>query len=67
MLRRQVTDPNDFVQLEPWAVPCGTDWMKEHESRWQGAVLHFREVYCQVGCRGAGVGLCPCAGDRADG
>ncbi|CAE7925412.1 unnamed protein product [Symbiodinium necroappetens] len=40
----QVTDPNDFVQLEPWAVPCGTDWMKEHESRWQGYSFYTGEL-----------------------
>ena len=33
---RQVSNPNDFVQLEPWAVPCGTDWMKQNENKWQG-------------------------------
>ncbi|CAE7461882.1 unnamed protein product, partial [Symbiodinium sp. CCMP2592] len=40
----QVTDPNDFVQLEPWAVPCGTDWMKEHESKWQGYSFYTGEL-----------------------
>jgi len=40
----QVSDPNDFVQLEPWAVPCGTDWMKEHESKWQGYSFYTGEL-----------------------
>ena len=24
----QVTGEDDFLQLEPWAVPCGNQWMK---------------------------------------
>ena len=32
----QVQDPNDFVPLEPWAVPCGNAWMKDNADKWQG-------------------------------
>lgn len=32
----QVHDENDFVELKPWAVPCGTKWMKRNWDKWQG-------------------------------
>jgi len=32
----QVQNPNDFVPLEPWAVPCGNAWMKDNADKWQG-------------------------------
>eukprot|EP00439_Symbiodinium_sp_Y106_P067180 s1551_g11.t1 len=25
-----------FIKLEPWAVPCGNQWMKDHWDKWQG-------------------------------
>eukprot|EP00439_Symbiodinium_sp_Y106_P076497 s1162_g15.t1 len=27
---------DDFIKLEPWAVPCGNQWMKDHWDKWQG-------------------------------
>ncbi|CAE7868826.1 unnamed protein product, partial [Symbiodinium necroappetens] len=27
---------DDFVQLEPWAVPCDNTWMKDNWNKWQG-------------------------------
>ena len=24
------------MALEPWAVPCGNDWMKRNWNKWQG-------------------------------
>ena len=32
----QAQTKDDFVQLEPWAVPCGNQWMKDHWDKWQG-------------------------------
>ncbi|CAE7876368.1 P4H4 [Symbiodinium necroappetens] len=32
----QAQAKDDFVQLEPWAVPCGNQWMKDHWDKWQG-------------------------------
>ena len=36
VLWTQVQNPNDFVPLEPWAVPCGNAWMKDNADKWQG-------------------------------
>jgi len=32
----QVSNEDDFLALEPYAVPCGNNWMKDHWDRWQG-------------------------------
>ncbi|CAE7242733.1 unnamed protein product [Symbiodinium sp. CCMP2592] len=32
----QVGNQGDFLQLEPWAVPCDNAWMKDNCSKWQG-------------------------------
>jgi len=32
----QVENADDFVELKPWAVPCGTKWMKRNWDKWQG-------------------------------
>ncbi|CAE7746647.1 unnamed protein product [Symbiodinium sp. CCMP2456] len=32
----QVQHQSDFVQLEPWAVPCDPTWMKDNWDKWQG-------------------------------
>ncbi|CAE7725901.1 unnamed protein product [Symbiodinium necroappetens] len=32
----QAETKDDFVKLEPWAVPCGNTWMKDHWDKWQG-------------------------------
>ena len=36
----QVGDQNDFLQLEPWAVPCDNAWMKDNWNRWQGYTFY---------------------------
>jgi len=33
----------DFVQLEPWAVPCDNTWMKENWNKWQGYSFYTGE------------------------
>ncbi|CAE7263000.1 unnamed protein product, partial [Symbiodinium sp. KB8] len=32
----QAETKDDFIKLEPWAVPCGNQWMKDHWDKWQG-------------------------------
>ena len=32
----QAETEDDFVKLEPWAVPCGAEWIKDHWDKWQG-------------------------------
>ena len=32
----QVYNKDDFLQLEPWAVPCDNAWMKDNVNKWQG-------------------------------
>ncbi|CAE7450874.1 carA2 [Symbiodinium pilosum] len=32
----QVGDYGDFIQLEPWAVPCDNEWMQENPDKWEG-------------------------------
>ena len=32
----QSAKKEDFVKLEPWAVPCDNAWMKENWDKWQG-------------------------------
>ncbi|CAE7797201.1 unnamed protein product [Symbiodinium sp. CCMP2592] len=39
----QVQDEGDFVALEPWAVPCGNDWMKKNWDKWQGYAFYTSE------------------------
>ncbi|CAE7451379.1 pol [Symbiodinium sp. CCMP2456] len=34
----------DFVQLEPWAVPCDNTWMKENWNKWQGYSFYTSEL-----------------------
>ncbi|CAE7320390.1 unnamed protein product [Symbiodinium sp. CCMP2592] len=34
----------DFVALEPWAVPCDNTWMKENWNKWQGYSFYTGEV-----------------------
>ena len=36
----QVGNQNDFLQLEPWAVPCDNTWMKDNWNRWQGYTFY---------------------------
>ena len=32
----QVGAGQDFIQLEPWAVPCDNSWMQENPDKWEG-------------------------------
>lgn len=32
----QVGPGQDFIQLEPWAVPCDNSWMQENPDKWEG-------------------------------
>ena len=32
----QAATEDDFVKLEPWAVPCGAEWLKNKWDKWQG-------------------------------
>ncbi|CAE7019266.1 unnamed protein product [Symbiodinium sp. KB8] len=41
----QVQDPNDFVPLEPWAVPCGNAWMKDNADKWQGYSFYSTDLH----------------------
>ncbi|CAE7485079.1 unnamed protein product [Symbiodinium natans] len=37
----QVYNKDDFLQLEPWAVPCDNAWMKDNVNKWQGYSFYF--------------------------
>ncbi|CAE7256975.1 unnamed protein product [Symbiodinium sp. CCMP2592] len=39
----QVQNEDTFVALEPWAVPCGNDWMKRNWNKWQGYSFYTGE------------------------
>ena len=36
----KVGNQHDFLQLEPWAVPCDNTWMKDNWNRWQGYTFY---------------------------
>ncbi|CAE7590253.1 unnamed protein product [Symbiodinium natans] len=40
----QVSNEGDFIQLEPWAVPCDNSWMKDHWDKWQGYSFYTWEM-----------------------
>lgn len=40
----QVNTEGDFIQLEPWAVPCDNSWMKDHWNKWQGYSFYTWEM-----------------------
>ena len=40
----QVDNEGDFIQLEPWAVPCDNSWMKDHWNKWQGYSFYSWEM-----------------------
>ncbi|CAE7794903.1 unnamed protein product [Symbiodinium sp. CCMP2592] len=40
----QVQNEDDFVALEPWAVPCGNKWMKKNWDKWQGYSFYTGEL-----------------------
>ena len=40
----QVNHEDDFIQLEPWAVPCDNSWMKDHWDKWQGYSFYTWEM-----------------------
>ncbi|CAE7801647.1 unnamed protein product, partial [Symbiodinium sp. CCMP2456] len=37
----------DFVQLEPWAVPCDNTWMKDNWNKWQGYSFYTGTTYVE--------------------
>ncbi|CAE7388839.1 unnamed protein product, partial [Symbiodinium microadriaticum] len=40
----QVTSEDDFIQLEPWAVPCSNLWMQKNWNKWQGYTFYSWEM-----------------------
>ncbi|CAE7249482.1 pol, partial [Symbiodinium necroappetens] len=36
--------PQEFIKLEPWAVPCGNDWMKQNPGKWEGYSFYTWEA-----------------------
>ncbi|OLQ01772.1 hypothetical protein AK812_SmicGene15487 [Symbiodinium microadriaticum] len=40
----KVFNANDFKELVPWAVPCGTDWMKQNPQTWEGYSFYTGEL-----------------------
>lgn len=36
-------DSDDFVKLEPWAVPCDNQWAKDNPSKWEGYSFYTYE------------------------
>ncbi|OLQ12213.1 hypothetical protein AK812_SmicGene3906 [Symbiodinium microadriaticum] len=48
----QVTSEDDFIQLEPWAVPCSNLWMQKNWNKWQGYT--FYSLLAEVAMRGFG-------------
>eukprot|EP00435_Cladocopium_sp_Y103_P061658 s1182_g23.t1 len=36
-------DSEDFVKLEPWAVPCDNQWAKDNPSKWEGYSFYTYE------------------------
>ncbi|CAE7471577.1 unnamed protein product, partial [Symbiodinium pilosum] len=40
----QVGKEEDFIKLEPWAVPCSQVWMKKNWDKWQGYTFYSWEV-----------------------
>ena len=36
----QVGNKDDFLKLEPWAVPCDNAWMKDNWNKWQGYTFY---------------------------
>lgn len=42
----QVNDEDDFIKLEPWAVPCDNSWMmdKDHLTKWAGYSFYTWEM-----------------------
>jgi len=35
---------DDFVELKPWAVPCGNQWMKTKWDKWQGYSMYTSDL-----------------------
>ncbi|CAE7785711.1 unnamed protein product [Symbiodinium sp. CCMP2592] len=35
---------DDFVELKPWAVPCGNQWMKTKWDKWQGYSMYTTDL-----------------------
>ena len=35
----QVNNEDDFIKLEPWAVPCDNSWMKDKVNKWVAVLM----------------------------
>ena len=40
----QAASKDDFVKLEPWAVPCTNTWMKDNWEKWQGYSFYTSDM-----------------------
>jgi len=40
----QVSKKDDFIKLEPYAVPCGVSWMKSNPTKWEGYAFYTSEL-----------------------
>ncbi|CAE7037360.1 unnamed protein product [Symbiodinium sp. CCMP2456] len=40
----QAKSEDDFVELKPWAVPCGNQWMKTKWDKWQGYSMYTSDL-----------------------
>ncbi|CAE7322860.1 unnamed protein product, partial [Symbiodinium sp. CCMP2456] len=40
----QAASEDDFVKLEPWAVPCSNKWMKDNWDKWQGYSFYTSDM-----------------------
>lgn len=40
----QVSNKDDFIKLEPYAVPCGVGWMKSNPTKWEGYAFYTSEL-----------------------
>ncbi|CAE7452320.1 unnamed protein product, partial [Symbiodinium pilosum] len=46
----QVPGEDDFLQLEPWAVPCSNQWMKlgkDNWNKWQGYSFYTSDAFIE--------------------
>ncbi|CAE7919632.1 unnamed protein product, partial [Symbiodinium sp. KB8] len=43
----QAASEDDFVKLEPWAVPCSNKWMKDNWDKWQGYSFYTSDVHIE--------------------
>ena len=40
----QVRNEDDFIELQPWGVPCDNSWMKDHVNQWTGYSFYTWEM-----------------------